>query len=371
MPEDYYEILGVPKNASQDEIKKAYRELALKFHPDRNKSKAAEEKFKKVNEAYAVLGDEQKRKQYDAYGPEGFNQRFTQEDIFRNFDIEDVLRSMGIDFGFGSFGDSNIFSNMFGFNQRRRDGDIGSDILAKVDVSLLDASKGTEKDIYVRHVVKCESCGGSGARPGSKIVICEKCRGSGQVATTMRSPFGIMQSISTCPECRGMGKMPSAVCKACGGTGKMQTENKIKVTIPKGVDTGTHLRVRGMGDYGKDRQGDLYVDVNVLKDKIFRREGSNLYAELHVPFYIAALGGRVYAPTLEGEKEVVIEEGAQNGSSITLRGMGMPHFNSSGRGDEILKIVVDIPKHLTAEQRDLLGKFASLDLGRKKRFGIF
>jgi molecular chaperone DnaJ len=371
MPEDYYEVLGVPKGASQDEIKKAYRELALKFHPDRNKSKAAEEKFKKINEAYAVLGDEQKRKQYDSFGPEGFNQRFTQEDIFRNFNIEDVLKTMGIDFGFGSFGGNDVLNSMFGFNQRGNEGDVGSDILAKVDVSLLDASKGVDKDIYVRHVVRCEACEGSGAKPGSKIITCEKCNGKGQIATTMRSPFGIMQSISTCPKCGGEGKIPSAICRSCSGTGKMQTENKIKVSIPKGVDTGTRLRVRGMGDYGKSRQGDLYVDVNVLKDNTFKRNGSNIYIDFHVPFYVAALGGRVTIPTLTGEKEVTLSEGTQNESTITLKGEGMPRFNSSGSGDEIVNIIVEIPKHITSEQRELLEKFAKLDPAKKRKFGIF
>ncbi|MCL4389273.1 MAG: molecular chaperone DnaJ [Candidatus Marsarchaeota archaeon] len=372
MPEDYYDVLGVPRTASQDDIKRAYREIALKFHPDRNPSKSAEEKFKKANEAYAVLSDPEKRKQYDTFGPEGFNQRFTQEDIFRNFNIEDVLRQMGIDFGFSPFGNNDLFGNIFGFQQKGGNrGDIGNDILARVDVSLYDAAHGVDKEIYVRHVVRCNTCKGTGAEPGSRIVVCSKCGGKGQVSTTRRSPFGIMQTISTCPACNGEGKTPSKRCRACGGTGKSQTENKIKVSIPKGVDTGTRLRVRGMGDYGRDRQGDLYVDVNVMKDRQFIREGTTIYANVHVPFYVAALGGQITVPTLYGDKEETISEGTQSGSTITLKGQGMPRLNATGTGDEIATIVVDVPKHLSKEQREHLEKLAELDGSKKKKFGIF
>ncbi len=371
MAEDYYKVLGVAKDASQDEIKRAYRDLAMKLHPDKNKDKSTEEKFKTINEAYAVLGDSDKRKQYDAYGPEQFGRVYSQEDIFRDFDIGDVLRKMGIDFGFSPFGGGeDIFGSMFGFGNQRR-GDLGNDILARIDVSLEQAARGTEKDISVRHVVHCDNCNGSGAEPDSKIVECSRCGGSGQLRTTRSGPFGIMQTISACPKCGGQGRSPSKVCRSCSGSGKRSAENRIKVTIPRGVDTGIRLRVRGMGDFGKDRTGDLYVDVNVMKDRRFRREGDSIHVDVRVPFYVAALGGRVSVPTLYGDKEITLEEGTQSDSTVTLKGQGMPRFNSSGVGDEIAKMVVEVPKHLTKEQREHLERLAELDGNKKKKFGIF
>ncbi len=365
MDNDYYKILGVPKNASEDDIKNAYRQLALKFHPDRNKDKGAEEHFKHINEAYAVLSDPEKRKQYDAYGPDAFNQRYTQEDIFRNFNIDEIFKNMGINMDFGS----GMFGDIFGF-PGSRGGDLGNDILARTDVTLLQAAHGTEKEISLRHVARCENCKGSGAEPGSKIVSCDRCGGSGQIATTRRTPFGVMQTITTCTKCYGNGKAPSKTCRICSGTGKRHSENRIKVTIPKGVDTGTRLRVKGMGDFGKDRVGDLYIDVNVMPDRKFRRSGDNIHVDVSVPFYVAALGGEVAVPTLEGEKKVKVDEGTQSDSEIMLKGHGIPHFNRNGAGDEIVRIVVDVPKSLTKEQRDYLEKFASLD-SKKKKFGIF
>lgn len=373
MADDYYRVLGVEKDASQDEIKKAYRELAMKYHPDRNQGKDTEEHFKKVNEAYAVLGDPDKRKQYDAYGPDQFGKVYSQEDIFRNFDIGDVLRKMGVDFGFSPFGNDDMFSSMFGFGNQRG-GDLGNDILARIDITLEQAAFGTGKEINVRHVARCETCKGNGAEPGSKIVTCSKCGGSGQLRQTRSGPFGVMQTITICPKCGGQGKAPSKLCARCGGSGKRALENRIKVTIPKGIETGTRLRVRGMGDYGRDRTGDLYVDVNVMKDKRFRREGDRIYTDVRVPFHVAALGGAIKVPTLYGEREAVLEEGTQSDSTVTLKGQGMPHFNSPGMGDEIARIVVEIPRHLTKEQKDLLEKLSGFDDHKRKKqgkFGIF
>ncbi len=369
MAEDFYKVLGLDKGASLDDIKQAYRRLALKYHPDVNKSKEAEEKFKEINEAYAVLSDPEKRKQYDAYGPDAFNQRFTQEDIFRGFDFEKVFRDFGFNFGSDDFG-SSIFEDMFGFSHSARNADMGNDILARVNITLKEAYTGTEKKLRVKHVAICETCGGSGAEPGSRVVKCDKCNGTGQVKITRRTPFGIMQTISACPKCGGSGKVFEKVCHSCGGSGKRVVEQTIDVSIPKGVEDGMRLRVRGMGDYGKDRSGDLYVEVHVQKSPDFERSDENIYTSVHVPFYTAMTGGRISVPTLEGNKEIDIEEGTQPDARVVLKGYGMPLFRSSGKGDEIVTIKIDMPKSLTKEQRELAARFEELDK-KKKRFGLF
>ena len=381
MAKDYYDTLGVKKGASVDEIKSAYRQLALKYHPDRNGNKSPEEqkqleeKFKEINEAYAVLSNPDKRQQYDTYGSDAFHQRFSQEDIFRGTDINEILRQMGMNFGF----DDDIFS-MFGFGgmgsrRQARMEDIGNDILTRVNVTLQEAATGTEKKIALEHIKACDHCKGAGSEPGSKTITCDQCKGKGQVATTRRTPFGIIQTISACGKCGGAGKYFEKVCRTCGGRGRVAGQNKIDVKIPKGVQTGIRLRVRGMGDFGKDRTGDLYVDVNVLSDKNFKREDDDLYADLHVPFYIAAIGGSVNAPTLNGEEGITIEAGTQTGDVVSLKGRGMPHMNGSGSGNEILNIIIDVPRHLTGEQRELFEKFRDLDIGKKSEgkrrfFGI-
>ena len=356
MPEDYYKVLGVSKNASADEIKNAYRTLALKLHPDVNKSKQAEESFKKINEAYAVLGDAEKRQQYDSYGPDAFNQRFTQEDIFRGANFDDIFKSMGFNFG----SDSDIFSQMFGFTPQRS-ADMGNDILARVSVTLQDAAHGATKTLGVRHVKACERCDGKGYEPGTKMTKCERCNGAGQIRETRRTPFGVMQTIGTCSKCGGAGKTFEKACKSCGGRGAVQAEDRVNVTIPKGVSTGMRLRLAGMGDFGKDRRGDLYIDINVQTDRRFARDGDDLHADLHIPLQTALLGGKATAPTIDGEKSIDVNEGTQNNSKVVLKEHGIPHFNRSGAGDEILNIIVDLPKHLSKEQRDLVKKFSGID----------
>lgn len=371
MPEDYYKVLGVSKNASEADIKNAYRALALKLHPDVNKSKEAEEKFKKINEAYAVLGDPEKRQQYDSYGPDVFNQRYTQEDIFRgaNFtDFDDLFKSMGINFG----SNNDIFGQMFGFTPQRS-ADVGNDILARVNVTLQDAGHGATKTLGVRHVKVCDRCGGQGYEPGTKVIRCDKCNGNGQVKETRRTPFGVMQTIGTCPKCGGTGKSFETACKTCRGRGAVQAEDKVNVTIPKGVNTGMRLRLAGMGDYGKDRRGDLYMDINVQTDRRFTRDDDDIHADLHIPLQTALLGGKVSAPTIDGEKNVDIAEGTQNNSKVVLKDQGVPHFNRSGSGDEILNIIVDLPKHLSKEQKELVKKFSDPDgyVGGKGKFWAF
>ncbi|MFI5412297.1 MAG: DnaJ domain-containing protein [Candidatus Micrarchaeales archaeon] len=261
MSKDYYKILGVSKSASEGDIKKAYRNLALKFHPDVNKEKASEEKFKEINEAYAVLGDKDKRQQYDAYGPDAFNQRFTQDDIFRGFDINEIFRQ----FNEGNFESVFNMANFGGFQSTRRT-DVGSDILDRITVLQKEVDEGAEKHITVRHVKLCSECKGSGAEKGSRTVVCEQCKGHGQVKQTVKIPFGIMETITTCQRCSGMGKMPEKICRTCRGHGRMHAEDKVTMKIPKGITSGSRLRLAGLGDYGVDRTGDLYVDI-IIKDE--------------------------------------------------------------------------------------------------------
>lgn len=373
MPKDYYKVLGVSKGASADEIKRAYRALALKYHPDRNKSPASEEKFKEINEAYAVLGNSEKRQQYDMFGSEEFGQRYSREDIFRGTNFEDIFRSMGFNFGGASAED--LFGNIFGFApQGQQRGDIGSDILARMSVTLDDVAHGAKKHINVRHVTVCSACSGTGAEKGSRISKCASCGGSGQVRETHRTPFGIMQTITTCRRCGGSGKSFDKACRRCGGSGSTTAEDSVEVSIPKGVRAGMRLRLTRMGDFGKDRTGDLYIEMDVLKDKRFERNGDDIRSTLHIPLHVALLGGEVQAPTLDGKHTVKVSEGTQNGSNIVLKGLGIPHFNGSSAGDEILEVVVDIPRHLTSKQKELVRQLSTddgSDANSKRRFGIF
>ncbi len=367
MAKDYYEALGIKKDSSQDEIKRAYRELVIKFHPDRNKDPKATDKMKEINEAYAVLSDPQKRQQYDTYGSDAFHQRYTQDDIFRNFDINEVLRQMGFNFGFGD--DSDIFS-MFDMGQGRRQvrmEDVGNDILTRVNVSLEEAAKGTEKKITLNHIKACEHCKGNGAEPGSKTIKCPQCNGSGRVGTARRTPFGIMQTITTCGKCGGSGKSFEKSCKVCNGHGRVAGQDKIDVKIPRGVDTGTRLRVRGMGDFGADHTGDLYVDIAIEGNKNFTRQGDDLYYDLRIPFHTAAIGGIATVQTLDGTETVKIDAGTQNGDTIYLKGKGMPRMNGSGSGNEIIRVVIDVPRHLSSEQKELIKKLADMDSGKEEK----
>jgi molecular chaperone DnaJ len=376
MAKDFYDVLGVKKSATLDEIKQAYRKLALQYHPDRNKGKDAEEKFKEINEAYAVLSDPEKRRQYDAYGPDQFNQRFSEEDIFRGFDFQNIFRNMGFDVndqGFGGFGNiDDIFDNLFNRGSQYGQGTRGNDILAKVRISMLEAVNGATKTISLKHIAQCDRCNGTGAEPGSNVIACPTCNGRGQVANARRTPFGVMQTITTCPTCGGSGRVPEKKCKKCSGTGRIQKEDHVEVEIPKGVDTGTRLRLRGLGDYGSSRRGDLYIDIEVEPDPRFKRKGDDLVTTVHVPFYTAILGGTVEVATIDGSEAIKISPGTQSGDTAVIRGKGVPRFNRSGVGDEIIRIQVDTPKKLTSEQAELIKKFAELDgadaSSKKKRF---
>ncbi len=369
MPRDYYEVLGVPKNASADEIKKAYRNLALQLHPDRNPSKEASERFKEVNEAYAVLSDPEKRKQYDSYGPAGFSQHYSQEEIFRNFDFDQIFKDMGVNFGsMGMGGPDDLFGGLFG--QAARSRNAGQSILYRMNLTLEQIAKGTQQEITVRHVKKCSNCDGTGAEPGSRIVKCPECNGRGQVATVSNTFFGRMQTVTTCPRCGGRGKSYEKKCRVCSGKGGVVANEKLTVTIPAGLSEGTRLRLEGMGDYGIDGNGDLYVEVHEIKHSTFTREGDNILANVKVPFYTAILGGRITVPTLDGQKELTIDQGTQQGKQIVLKGAGIKKLRGSGYGDEIVTVSIEIPRSLTQQQRELMEKFSSSDAEGKKRFGF-
>ncbi len=363
--DDYYALFWIKKDATQEEIKRAYRELALKLHPDRNKDKNAEEKFKEVNEAYAVLSDPEKRKQYDAYGKEGFSQRYTSEDIFRNTDFESIFRNMGVDFG-----NDDLFSSMFGFNGGRGQ-EVGNSLLTAVEISLEEAAKGVSRNVRISHIKACDRCDGSGAEPGSREIKCDKCAGHGQVRVTRRSPFGMISTVSLCDKCMGAGMYYERQCKKCSGRRMSRVEENVDVKIPKRIQSGTRLRLKGLGDYGNDGTGDLFIEVAISESSKFQRDSDNLYCDLHIPLHIALLGGEVETDTLFDKVNVRIPEGTQNGEKIVLKGHGMPHMHGSGSGALTLSVVVDIPKNLSGEQKDLVRRLASIDGDRKKKFGMF
>ncbi len=367
MPDDYYKVLGVQKGASADEIKKAYRELALKYHPDRNPDKEATERFKEVNEAYAVLSDPEKRRQYDAYGPAGFGQKYSEEEIFRNFDFEQIFKDIGINFGFGSGGQP--FGSFFEQGAARQGGE-GQSILYRMELPLDEIADGVQKEISVRHVKVCDRCKGSLAEPGTKVIRCPECGGTGRIVTTTNTFFGRMQSVAACRRCGGRGKSYEKRCRKCNGKGGVVDTERIMVTIPAGVYDGARLRLEGMGDYGPDGNGDLYVEIHERKHPVFAREGDNVHAQVRVPFYTAILGGRITVPTLHGEKEIAIEQGTQQGKSIILRGEGIRRLRGSGAGDEIITINIEIPGSLSGEQRELIERFRDREGSQRRKFGF-
>jgi molecular chaperone DnaJ len=353
---DYYEVLGVQKNASKDEIKDAYRKLAMQFHPDRNKSPEAEEKFKEISEAYAVLSDDEKRQQYDTLGHAGFDQRYTSEDIFRGADFDSIFRDLG--FGFG-----DIFRQFFGggFGGGFGEGiNRGQDLVYDLEITLEEAAKGTEKEIEVPRTEKCDVCGGSGASPGTSPRTCPRCNGAGKIRQMRRSSFATFVQVTPCPTCRGKGTIIDSPCRNCRGTGLVKKRRKISVKIPIGIDEGYQLRLRGEGEVAPNggEPGDLYVMVHIVPNELFMREGDDLWHVLMIGYPQAALGAEVTVPTLEGPTIVKIHPGTQPGEVIRLRGKGMPRFRSYGKGDLLVRVAISVPEKLTPQQRELLEQLA-------------
>ncbi|MGC8628854.1 MAG: DnaJ C-terminal domain-containing protein, partial [Candidatus Micrarchaeia archaeon] len=349
-----------------DEIKRAYRELVMKYHPDVNKSPDAEEKMREINEAYAVLSDPEKRRQYDLLGSEQFNQQFSPEDIFRGFDFESVFKDLGIDFDFPGFGD------LFGFQtQEEVERERGQDILYRVNLTLEEAAKGTEKEIEIKHIKKCEHCNGTGVEPGYSYVTCSRCGGSGRIVSVKNTFFGRIQTYSVCPVCGGTGKVPEKKCSICHGKGGVVGVDKVKVEIPAGVMDGMRLRLNNMGDYSINGAGDLYLEVRITKHKIFQRSGNDIIVSVAIPFYVAALGGKVAIPTLYGEKQIEIAPGTQPGTKIRIPGAGIKGFRTNTYGDEIVNINIAVPKTLNAGERKALEDFKNASESKSKKFGLF
>lgn len=345
---DYYDILGISKGASDDEIKKAYRKLAMKYHPDRNPdNKEAEEKFKDINEAYQVLSDPQKKSQYDQFGTTDFNGGFGG--------------SGGFDFsGMGGFED--IFDSFFGggFSSRRRNGpERGADLEYTLNLTFEEAVFGVEKEISISKNENCENCNGTGSKPGSNAKTCDKCGGTGQVRYQRNTPLGSFVSTATCDKCNGTGKVITDPCSHCHGKGTVRKNKKVKIKIPAGVDTGNVLPLRGQGEPGKNGgpTGDLYINIRVSSHKVFNRKGFDIYIEEHISFGKASFGTELKVPTIDGDVKYKVPAGTQSGTVFRLRGKGVPKVNGHGRGDEYVKIIVDIPKVLNEKQKEALLAF--------------
>jgi len=364
MKRDYYEILGVSKGASLDEIKKAYRSLALQYHPDRvpaEKKKEAEEKFKEISEAYAVLSDSQKRSLYDQYGHSGIDQKYTYEDIFKGADFSSIFEGLS-DFGFGGgifeeiFGDAGIDILGSGGRRSRRGGSRGRDIQYEVDVTLEEVYSGVEKTIQVPRYELCDTCGGSGAKPSTKKMVCPQCKGSGQLVMSS----GFFRMAQTCGRCGGEGKIVAQPCTTCRGQGQVRVTRRIQIKIPPGVDSNSHLRIRGEGESGTMGKGDLYILIGVRSHPIFKREGNDIYAEVPISFVKAALGGEASVPTLNGNVKMKVPPGTQSGRIFRLRDKGMPDVHGYRRGDELVKVMIQVPETLTAEQKRILMEYARI-----------
>ena len=367
---DYYEVLGVPRTASADEIKKAYRRLAKEYHPDMAKGdkKVAEERFKELSEAYEVLADDGKRKIYDAYGREGLKQqvwggqdfdwsRFTHAGDVRDLFGEDFLQTF---FGRSPFGGS-LFEDILGGRGRRRGPRRGQDLQVEVDVGLEGLVHGTREEIRVPRTAPCEECKGTGAK-GGRLVTCSQCNGQGQVSRSQSRGFSQFISITTCPKCQGRGQLPEAPCPACRGAGRIQTTSTLHVEIPPGAPDGLQLRIPGKGDAGDAGApaGDLYVVVRTRAHPQFQRDGRDVVLDWPIPFTKAALGGDVEVPTLDGTARVKIPPGTQTHTVFRLRGKGLPDLETGRRGDELVRVVVVTPDRLDAEARRLLEKLDPL-----------
>ena len=345
---DYYEVLGVDRNASAEEIKKAYRSLARKLHPDVNKMPDAEERFKEVKEAYDVLSDEQKRAQYDRYGHIDPNQGFGGGGF------------SGADFG--GFGD--IFDMFFGGGSRRDPNapQRGSDLQYTMTIEFKEAVFGVEKDITIPRTETCDTCRGSGARPGTKPETCSVCRGTGQQEIVQNTPFGRIVNRRLCSQCGGTGRVVRDKCATCRGTGKVKRQRTIHVRIPAGVDEGAQIRLSGEGEAGSrgGPPGDLYIVIRVKPHEFFEREGDDIYCEVPLTFAQAALGDEIEVPTLTEKVKLRIPAGTQTGTYFRLKGKGVPRLRGMGQGDQHVKVTVVTPTNLTEEQKELLRQFAGL-----------
>ena len=348
---DYYEVLGVAKDASEADIKRAYRKLAAQYHPDVNHEPGAEEKFKEINEANEVLSDPDKRARYDQFGFAGVDPNFNPGGAGGN----------PFEGGFGDFGDlGDLFGSFFGGGRSSRRApnapSRGEDVAARVELTFEEAAFGAEKEISASRIEDCDMCHGTGAAPGSSAETCARCNGRGTIRTQQNFMGMTMQSDSVCPDCRGTGKVIKNPCTRCRGKGKVRRSFKTRVRFPAGIDDGQTLRVRGEGCTGFNGgpKGDLMVTVSVKKHPIFTRQGQSVYCEMPISFSQAALGAELEVPTLDGKVRYSIAEGTQTGTTFRLKGKGIPYVNGKGRGDQFVTVVVETPTRLNREQKELL-----------------
>jgi molecular chaperone DnaJ len=365
MPADYYDILGVPRDASKEDLKRSYRRLARKYHPDVNKDPGAEERFKEINRAYEVLSEPETRARYDRFGEPGVSGAGSAGYDYTDVGgIADIFESF---FGGG-------FGGVGGTTARARRGPVrGEDLRLDLRLKFREAVFGGEKEIRIPHLETCKVCSGSGSKPGTGVKTCSTCNGQGQVRRATRTPFGSFAQVSVCPSCRGQGQVIEEKCESCGGQGRKQEKKKLKITIPAGVDTGTRLRVSNEGDAGLrgGLPGDLYVYLTVEPDPEFKREGDKILSELHISYLQAILGCRLQVKTIDGDHEVIIPPGLQPNTVLTLENRGVPKLgNPVSRGNHLVTVKVEIPTRITSEEKELLEKLAKIKGDHTAKGGI-
>ncbi len=352
---DYYEVLGLQKGASEDDIKKAFRKLAMKYHPDKNPGdKEAEEMFKEINEAYAVLSDPEQKSKYDRFGHAGVDPNsfaggfggFGGAGGFGGF--EDIFDMFG-----GAFGGSSPFGSAFGGQRRSNSPRKGNDIQKSLTIDFMEAAFGTKKHIKLTKYVKCKNCSGTGAAPGTSKKACTRCGGTGEIRTQQRTPLGTFQSVSPCPDCNGTGEINESPCPDCGGTGRVRDTVNITVNIPAGVDTDSVIPIRGQGEpgYNGGPDGDLYIVLNVRPHKLFERRGQDLWLEIPISFNQAALGDEIVVPTLEEKVSYKVPAGTQPGTVFRLKGKGIKNLRSNRRGDLYVRVSLEVPTKLNKKQK--------------------
>lgn len=361
---DYYEVLGVAREADAEAIRKSYRKLAIQLHPDRNKEAGAEDKFKEVSEAYAVLSDKDKRAKYDQFGHAGIDAQYSSDDLFRNADFGSIFGDMGL---------GSIFGDLFGMG-RQGGAHRGRDLQANRTITLEDAFKGTDVEVTYWRLESCGACKGSGAEPGSKVETCPSCRGQGRVQQMMRTPFGTISQLTSCPTCGGEGKRITSPCKTCRGSGHDRAKRTLTVHIPAGIQDGMVVRAAGQGEVGTrgGPPGDLFVEVHVAQHSHLVRDGDDLVVEVPISFPQAALGTRIKMEGMDGAIELAVPAGSETGKTIRVRGRGMPGLRG-GRGDLRAVVRIGVPSKLSAKQRALVEELAKELDGQapKGKSGLF
>ena len=352
---DYYDTLGISRDASQEEIKRAFRKLAYKYHPDRSKIPDAEEKFKEVSEAYAILSDAEKRHQYDALGLEGIKKQYKQEDIYNRQNFQDIFSEFGFDA-------NDLFNRIFGggfiFQQGQSEPHRGRDLETQIEITLEQAVFGSEVRVTVPHMKKCIRCGGSGIEPGSQLVTCPKCQGSGRIAHRIKAALGLRQMIVSCDRCNGRGEVAQKKCNRCGGEGLEERKTRVNVKVPAGIDNGDRLALRGQGedDPSGGPSGDLYVTIRIKPHPYLTRKGLDLVYEATINFAQASLGAEIEVPALTSKKMVRVPPGTQSGTILRLRGEGIQ--SGAGQGDQLVHVTVRTPEVLTYKERTLIEDLA-------------